>query len=80
MPAYDYLCDACGSRFERRQKMSDSVIETCPACSGHVRRLVSGGAGAITKGSSHFEAPRSCGSGACCAQGSPCGDGICCNN
>ena len=31
MPAYDYLCESCAGRFERRQKMSDPAIETCQA-------------------------------------------------
>jgi putative FmdB family regulatory protein len=55
MPAYDYLCDACGSRFERRQKMSEAPLESCPQCGGGVQRLIGGGAGAITKGGGqHF--------------------------
>ena len=73
MPAYEYLCDACACRFERRQKMSDAAIDTCPECGGSVRRLISGGAGAITKGSS---APQ-----AMCASGGPgCGQGQACAN
>jgi len=67
MPAYEYQCDACDVHFERRQKMSDAVIESCPQCGGHVRRLISGGAGAITKGSASMPAPMPCGmSGPCC--------------
>ena len=79
MPAYEYLCDACGHRFERRQKMSDAVIDSCPQCAGHVQRLISGGAGAISKGSGqHFgvspEAQGMCSSGGpCCSQGAACG-------
>lgn len=81
MPAYEYLCGACGSRFERRQKMSDAVIESCPECGGSVKRLISGGAGAITKGSSHRSAGSAepqgmCGMGGpCCGQGGGCGNG-----
>ncbi len=86
MPAYDYLCDACGHRFERRQKMSDAAIENCPQCAGSVRRLISGGAGAISKGSSQHsagsrEAHGMCGSGGpCCGQGAACGNGMFCDN
>ncbi|MDR3774054.1 MAG: zinc ribbon domain-containing protein [Terracidiphilus sp.] len=85
MPAYEYLCDECGSRFERRQKMSDAAIESCPQCAGSVKRLISGGAGAITKGSSHSSAsaePRGmCGlGGPCCGQGAGCGNGGFCEN
>jgi putative FmdB family regulatory protein len=62
MPAYEYLCDSCDTRFEKRQKMSDEVLESCPACGGHVKRLISGGAGAITKGASQSSyAPPQCG-------------------
>jgi len=71
MPAYEYLCDACASRFEKRQKMSEAAIESCPECGGKVKRLISGGAGAITKGgSSPAKAAPPCASGGpCCGQG-----------
>ena len=81
MPAYEYICDQCASRFEKRQKMSEAPLETCPACGGHVHRLISGGAGAITKasGHSHSEAP-ACASGDCCGSGmGACGGGFCQN-
>lgn len=41
MPLYEYQCDACGNRFERIQKFSDPPADTCPACGGPVRKLVS---------------------------------------
>ena len=50
MPAYEYLCEACGGRFELRQKMSEPEVRECPQCGGAVKRLISGGAGAIVKG------------------------------
>jgi putative FmdB family regulatory protein len=53
MPAYEYECAGCSRHFERRQKMSDAPITVCPECGGSVKRLISGGAGAITKGSGH---------------------------
>jgi len=35
--------------------MSEAALEACPECGGSVKRLISGGAGAITKGSGqHF--------------------------
>lgn len=70
MPAYEYQCDACDIHFERRQKMSDQPVEVCAECGGKVRRLISGGAGAISRGSSH-EAPSAC------SMGVPCGSGMC---
>jgi putative FmdB family regulatory protein len=65
MPAYEYLCDACAISFERRQKMSDAAIEFCPECGGPVHRLISGGAGAITKGTSQPVPTCSSGSPSC---------------
>ena len=41
MPLYEYQCEACSTRFERIQKFSDPPIETCPACGGAVRKLLS---------------------------------------
>ena len=72
MPAYEYLCQECSCRFERRQKMSDAAVEECPECGGHVKRLISGGAGAITKSARQQTAPTPpCASGGCC--GGMCG-------
>jgi len=69
MPAYEYLCEECSCHFEKRQKMSDAAVEECPECGGHVKRLISGGAGAITKGSSQQPAAAPCASGQCCGGG-----------
>jgi putative FmdB family regulatory protein len=41
MPLYEYECDACAHRFERIQKFSDPLVEVCPSCGGHVRKLLS---------------------------------------
>jgi len=49
MPTYEYACNACGLRFERRQAMTEPPMEICPECGGRVRRLISGGAGFIVK-------------------------------
>ena len=32
MPLYEYQCEACNHRFERIQKFSDPLVETCPEC------------------------------------------------
>jgi putative FmdB family regulatory protein len=80
LPAYEYLCEECACHFEQRQKMSDAAIDQCPQCSGHVKRLVSGGAGAITRGSvRQLEAPAACGSGACCGPSACAGNASCDN-
>ena len=79
MPAYEYLCESCTSHFELRQKMSDPEVESCPECGGHVRRLISAGAGIISRGESGYSASRSaCEPGdACCGNGMGCGAGMC---
>jgi putative FmdB family regulatory protein len=41
MPLYEYQCDACAHRFEKIQKFSDPIVDTCPVCSGPVRKLQS---------------------------------------
>ena len=41
MPLYEYLCTACGHRFERIQKFSDAPIKDCPACGGVVEKQIS---------------------------------------
>jgi putative FmdB family regulatory protein len=41
MPLYEYECTACGNRFERIQKFSDPLVETCPKCEGAVRKRLS---------------------------------------
>ena len=41
MPLYEYQCDACGHRFEKIQKFSDPLVDTCPTCGGAVHKLVS---------------------------------------
>jgi len=57
MPNYDYLCEACGHRFEVFQSMNDPKLEKCPAeeCGGKVRRLLGTGAGLIFKGGGFYQ-------------------------
>ena len=67
MPAYEYACQKCGDHFSQRQKMSDPELDACPKCGGAVRRLISGGAGVVSKGASAPPAP-ACGMGGCCSR------------
>lgn len=53
MPVYEYKCEECGIRFERRQSMNDARVAECPECKGSVRLLVSGGVGVVTGSSGH---------------------------
>jgi len=41
MPLYEYECDVCGHRFEKIQKFSDPLQDTCPKCGGPVHKLMS---------------------------------------
>jgi putative FmdB family regulatory protein len=41
MPLYEYECDDCGHRFEKIQKFSDPLEDTCPKCGGPVHKLMS---------------------------------------
>lgn len=54
MPTYEYKCTKCGHQFEAFQSMSETPVTICPRCSGPVKRLISGGAGLIFKGSGFY--------------------------
>ena len=54
MPTYEYECEKCGNHFELFQSMKEAPKKTCPQCKGRVRRLISGGAGLIFKGSGFY--------------------------
>jgi len=53
MPLYEYKCEECGLRFERRQHFSDDPVRICPDCGGSVVRLIQP-AGIIFKGSGFY--------------------------
>ena len=53
MPIYEYQCDACEHRFERRQSFHDEPVRECPECQGVTRRLLHP-AGIIFKGSGWY--------------------------
>jgi putative FmdB family regulatory protein len=56
MPTYDYVCQECGAKFERFQKMSDGMLRKCPECGRlKLKRLMGIGAGIIFKGSGFYE-------------------------
>lgn len=55
MPTYEYECTKCGHTFERFQSMMEEPVKRCPECRCKVRRIVSGGAGFIFKGSGFYE-------------------------
>ncbi len=55
MPIYEYQCEACSNRFELRQKFSDPPADTCPACGGPVKKLISSASFALKGGGWHAE-------------------------
>jgi putative FmdB family regulatory protein len=40
MPVYEYQCQACRHRFERRQSFHDEPVKVCPECGGATKRLL----------------------------------------
>jgi putative FmdB family regulatory protein len=40
MPIYGYQCAQCGHELEIMQRMSDSPLTDCPACSGKLSKLL----------------------------------------
>jgi len=56
MPTYDYLCDACGHKFELFQNISDPLQRKCPQCKKlKLRRLFGTGAAIMFKGSGFYQ-------------------------
>ncbi len=39
MPIYEYECNCCSSRFERKQSYSDSDPVSCPLCGSKAQRI-----------------------------------------
>jgi putative FmdB family regulatory protein len=54
MPTYEYRCEDCGHEFEAFQTISEPPEEKCPVCAGKVKRIISGGAGFLFKGSGFY--------------------------
>ena len=52
MPVYEYQCQACGHRFERKQSFTDEPIKVCPECNGAVKNAVT--PGIVFKGSGWY--------------------------
>ena len=50
MPIYSYKCDSCGHQSDVLQKISDSPLKDCPACSEGSYRKQLTAAGFVLKG------------------------------
>jgi len=56
MPTYDYVCDACGHKFELYQSIMAPVKRKCPECGKlKLRRLIGMGAAIMFKGSGFYQ-------------------------
>ena len=53
MPVYEYECDACNHRFEKKQGFHDKPVEKCPKCGAKPRRVIHS-APVIFKGSGFY--------------------------
>ena len=54
MPTYEYECSKCKYTFEEFQSINEKPLTRCPKCKGELRRLISGGAGLIFRGSGFY--------------------------
>ncbi|HEV2211485.1 MAG TPA: FmdB family zinc ribbon protein [Verrucomicrobiae bacterium] len=62
MPTYEYICEKCGHQFEQFQSISAKPLTICAEkqCAqkhwgrGKVKRVISGGAGLLFKGSGFY--------------------------
>jgi putative FmdB family regulatory protein len=56
MPTYEYSCKFCGHHLEIYQPITAEPLKRCPACKkAGLKRLISGGAGLIFKGTGFYE-------------------------
>ena len=54
MPTYEYICKKCEHQFEELQSISAEALTDCPKCDGTIKRIISGGAGFVFKGSGYY--------------------------
>jgi putative FmdB family regulatory protein len=40
LPIYDYRCQECGHRYERREGFDAPSLQVCPVCGGSARRVL----------------------------------------
>lgn len=54
MPTYEYKCNDCEHQFEELQSINADALTDCPECDGTIKRIISGGAGFVFKGSGYY--------------------------
>jgi putative FmdB family regulatory protein len=55
MPTYHYKCPHCGHDFEEFQSITEEPVDKCPECGKKPKRIISGGAGFLLKGSGFYK-------------------------
>ncbi len=84
MPVYEYKCNNCNYRFEKRQSINDQPIKVCSQCQGKVRRVISKNTNFILKGSGFYRndyLSQSSSAPGCCGMTNPCSEPKrCCEN
>ena len=56
MPTYEYRCENCKYEFEIMQSIKDDPLTKCPECGKNkLKKIISGGAGVIFKGSGFYQ-------------------------
>ena len=40
MPTYEYVCEGCGSRYEKRESFSAPARQKCPTCGKRANRVL----------------------------------------
>ena len=83
MPIYEYQCESCSNVVEAWQHLADTPLNTCPSCSGQLRKLISlssfqlkgGGwyADGYNNGGKNGKSKPCSNSSPCTADSSPCG-------
>jgi len=54
MPTYQYRCPHCEHEFSVFQSITDDPVDKCPQCGKKPRRIITGGAGFLLKGSGFY--------------------------
>jgi putative FmdB family regulatory protein len=54
MPTYQYKCPHCSNEFEEFQSIIEAPVSKCPQCGKQPRRIITGGAGFLLKGSGFY--------------------------
>lgn len=54
MPIYEYRCGSCGHEFEELQKISEDLLQECPACQKPELKKLMSVAGFRLKGSGWY--------------------------